>query len=113
MGDDYEWHKDFSRWEEEADPCPPATAEGWRTSAHRSHWGHQQDRVFRVGERERAIQRHPASDPLGLRSEGVDGDGERSGGRDWSATFALAFIGWCAAMLAVTLCVAIAGLMFG
>jgi len=66
-----------------------------------------------MGERERAIQRHPASDPLGLRSESVDADDERSDGRDWSATLALAFVCWCAAMLVVTLCIAIAGLTFG
>ena len=66
-----------------------------------------------MGERERAIHRHPASDPLGLRSEGVDGDGERSGGRDWSANLVLAFMCWCVGMLVVTMCIAIVGLMFG
>lgn len=66
-----------------------------------------------MGERERAIQRHPASDPLGLRSEGLDADDKRSDSRDWSSTLALAFICWCAAMLVVTMCIAIAGLMFG
>lgn len=104
---------DFPRWEDEADPCPPATTQGWRTGADSSHWRWEQVRVLRMGERERAIQRHPASDPLGLRRKGLDADDERSDSRDWGRTFALAFLCWCAVMLVVTLCIAIAGLMFG
>lgn len=65
-----------------------------------------------MGERERAIQRHPASDPLGLRSEGMDADDERGGGRDWSSALVVAFVWWCAAMLFVTMCIAIVGLLW-
>ena len=43
----------------------------------------------------------------------MDADDERSDSRDWSSALALAFLCWCAAMLVVTLCIAIAGLMLG
>ena len=111
MGVGNERNDDFPRWKSEADPRSSAAAEGGSACADRPHWRYEQVRVLRMGERERAIQRHPASDPLGLRSKSVDADEERSGSRDWGTALAVAFLLWCGAMVALTLCIGIVGMI--
>ena len=66
-----------------------------------------------MGDRERAIKRHPASDPLGLWGESMDADDKRSDSRGWPSALVVAFMCWSAGMMVVVLCIAVAGLMFG
>jgi len=82
-----------------------------RSRSHSQDKRDEQVGVLPLGERERAISRHPTSNPIGLRSKSVDGDDSRSTSRDWAASFALFFIYFCSAVISLTIIIGVLGWM--